>query len=428
MAIVIKNRTIGEGKPLVCVPIVSDSLDGIERECYDILTKPVDMAEWRADFFLRCNDTGALKCGMDIIMDKLKYMPVLFTYRTAFEGGEERYEDDEKITPERYITLIKYAADNLKPDMIDIEAGRACDEDMSELIAYVKAGNITVISSMHDFDKTPEDTYMREVFDRMNRLGADIFKLAVMPKSVKDVLTLMGFSEIAGNRYSNPIITISMGRLGLVSRAAAELDGSAVTFASVGKASAPGQIDAAKLKSMLSEFSLSDDNIYLVGFMGCGKSAVAEELGRQTGLNVIDTDARIVMREGMEISEIFEEKGENAFRDIETDVLKDVSKKGGNIISCGGGIILRDENITVMKRYGIVILLTAEPETIYERVCNDDKRPLLNDDMSVKHISDMLGERRSFYEKAADVIIETDSMAVNEIAAYICEYVSEAKK
>lgn len=423
MSIVIKNRTIGEGRPLICVPIVSDSLDGIIKECDDILGKPVDMVEWRADFYLRCNDAASLNCVMDIIREKLKYMPILFTYRTAYEGGEERFEDNEKITPERYMTMIKCVADNLGPDIIDIEAGRACDRDMSELIAYVKSKNIAVISSMHDFDKTPEDTYMLEVFDRMNRLGADIFKIAVMPKSGKDVLTLMSFSKTAKDRYPNPIITISMGRLGLVSRAVAELDGSAVTFASVGKASAPGQIDASKLKKMLAEFSLSDDNIYLVGFMGCGKSAVAQELGGQTGLNVIDTDAEIVMREGMEISKIFADRGESAFRDIETNVLKEVSKKGGNIISCGGGIILRDENITVMKRHGIVILLTAEPETIYGRICNDDKRPLLHDDMSVKHISDMLGERRSLYEKAADIIIQTDSMTVNEIVLKIGELI-----
>ena len=423
MSIVIKNRTIGEGRPLICVPIVSDSLDGIIKECDDILGKPVDMVEWRADFYLRCNHIESAADALDIIRKKIKYMPILFTYRTAYEGGEERFEDNEKITPERYMTMIKYAADNLGPDIIDIEAGRACDRDLSELIAYVKSKNIAVISSMHDFDKTPEDTYMLEVFDRMNRLGADIFKIAVMPKSGKDVLTLMSFSKTAKDRYPNPIITISMGRLGLVSRAVAELDGSAVTFASVGKASAPGQIDAAKLKKMLAEFSLSDDNIYLVGFMGCGKSAVAQELGGQTGLNVIDTDAEIVMREGMEISKIFADRGESAFRVIETNVLKEVSKKGGNIISCGGGIILRDENITVMKRHGIVILLTAEPETIYGRICNDDKRPLLHDDMSVKHISDMLGERRSLYEKAADIIIKTDSMTVNEIVLKIGELI-----
>lgn len=419
MAIVIKNRTIGEGRPLICVPIVSDSLDGIKKECDDILKNPVDMVEWRADFFLRCNDAGSLQCVMDNIREKLQYMPVLFTYRTAYEGGEESYKKERKITPGRYFDMIKYAADNLKPDCIDIEAGRACDKDMSELISYVKTRNIAVIASMHDFEKTPDDTYMQEVFDRMDRLGADIFKIAVMPNSGKDVLRLMSFSENAKNQYPNPIITISMGQLGLTSRTAAELDGSAVTFASVGKASAPGQIDAAKLKKMLAEFSLSDDNIYLVGFMGCGKSAVAQELGRQTGLKVIDTDAQIVMQAGKEISEIFADAGEGAFRDMETDVLREVSERGGNIISCGGGIVLRDENITIMKRYGTVILLNAEPDTIYGRICNDDKRPLLSGDMSVKHISDMLRERRDFYDRAADIIIETDAMTVDEIASDI---------
>lgn len=421
MGIVIKNRTIGEGKPLICVPIVSDSIGSIKNDCNEIIKYPVDMIEWRADYYLSRNDIKSAGRVMETIRSIAKHIPVIFTYRTAYEGGEERFAESERITPERYISLIKYAAENLLPDLIDIETGRACDEDMEKLIRQVKEKNISVIASMHDFKRTPDEMCMQETFERMSRLGADIFKLAVMPNTGKDVISLMSFSQKAHNTYNNPIITISMGRLGLVSRACGELDGSAVTFASVGEASAPGQIDVLKLKRMLKEFSLSDENIYLIGFMGCGKTAVSQALGRQTGRKVIDTDEQIVLREGMEISDIFAERGESAFRDIETEVLRSVSEEGGNIISCGGGIVLRDENITIMKRYGLVILLTAEPETIYRRVCTDSKRPLLKDNMSVGHISDMLVRRREYYEKAADIIIGTDTKEIDEIAKDICD-------
>lgn len=415
MSIVVKNRTIGEGRPLICGPIVAKTMAALKKECDSIIGKPIDMVEWRIDYFLLKNDRRALIEAANEIKRVIKYLPVLITYRTAYEGGEENYSSGKKISQSAYMDLIRFAADNSLGDMVDIEVARSDEASMSELIEYVQEKGLTVVSSMHDFHKTPEKKVMEEVFARMKRVGADIFKIAVMPDSSEDVIRLMEFSRESKEMYDNPIITISMGKLGVISRIAGELDGSAVTFASVTKESAPGQIPCVRMIRMLRNVSIMNSNVYLVGFMGCGKSTVARELQKRTGMAMVDIDAAIVEREQTTIADIFENKGEEEFRNIETEVLRDESQKGGRIIACGGGAVLRDENITIMKRYGTVVLLTATPETIYGRVCSDTNRPLLNNNMSVEHITDMLESRWDAYEKAADIVIDTDNIEISDI-------------
>ena len=416
MSIVIKNRTIGEGRPLICGPIVAKSIEGLRRECNCIVGKPIDMVEWRIDHYLKNNNRDALAKAYEEINKFISNLPLLITYRTVNEGGEEGYPIEKTISEADYIELIKYIVDNSIGDIVDIEVSVSSEQNVSELIEYVHGKGVKVIASKHDFVKTPDKAEMSETFEKMKRTGADIFKIAVMPNAPEDVIRLMEFSRESKNTYDNPIITISMGKLGVISRIAGELDGSAVTFASVTKESAPGQLPCVRLIRMLRNVSVMNGNVYLAGFMGCGKSTVARELERRTGMPTVDIDAAIVEREGVSIPEIFADKGEEEFRNIETEVLREESEKGGRIIACGGGVVLRDENITIMKRYGTVILLTARPETIYSRVCSDTNRPLLNNNMSVEHISNMLEARRAAYEKSADIVIETDNIDVSDIA------------
>lgn len=124
--------------------------------------------------------------------------------------------------------------------------------------------------------------------------------------------------------------------------------------------------------------SLQKQHLILIGFMGTGKSTVARQLSRQLELPFFEMDEMIVQEQGMEISNIFQEKGEAYFRDLETALLKKLLQEEKGILSCGGGIILRDENIQAMKKHGTVILLTAKPETILKRVQHNQSRPVLN--------------------------------------------------
>lgn len=160
-------------------------------------------------------------------------------------------------------------------------------------------------------------------------------------------------------------------------------------------------------------------NIVLIGFMGTGKTTVSEQLGCMYKMEIVDMDEVISEREGISIPEIFSNHGEEYFRKLEADLLIELQEKNNIIISCGGGTAMKDENVQQMKKNGKVFLLTATPETIYERVKNNDDRPILKGRNNVEYISELMEMRWPKYEKAADVIIETDHKSVEEICIEI---------
>ena len=164
---------------------------------------------------------------------------------------------------------------------------------------------------------------------------------------------------------------------------------------------------------------LFDYNIVLIGFMGAGKSTVSTYLSKILASPQVEMDEEIVKKEGMSINKIFEEYGETYFRNCETNLLIELQKKNNQIISCGGGVALRDENVAEMKKNGKVVLLTASPEVILERVKDNDDRPLLRGNKNTEFISNMMEQRRPKYEAAADVVVNTDYKTVEEIAEEI---------
>ena len=166
-------------------------------------------------------------------------------------------------------------------------------------------------------------------------------------------------------------------------------------------------------------------NIFLVGFMGVGKSTIAFQLGEMLHMECMEMDQKIVEQEGMPISEIFSKHGENYFRDVESNLLIDLQEGEGIVVSCGGGVVLRRENGAYMKKNGHVIWLTAQPETIYERVKDNQDRPILKGNMNVKFISDLMEKRRPYYEAAAEIQISTDQKNVSQICAEIVEKLEE---
>ena len=159
-----------------------------------------------------------------------------------------------------------------------------------------------------------------------------------------------------------------------------------------------------------------EKNLVLIGFMGCGKSSVAAALGRHCQMEVVEMDQMIAGQQGLSIPEIFERYGEEYFRDLETQLLIDMQNRSNAVISCGGGVALRERNVTEMKKNGRVVLLTASPETIYERVKDSDERPILNGNKNVEFIADMMEKRREKYEAAADVVIQTDDKTILQIS------------
>ena len=158
-----------------------------------------------------------------------------------------------------------------------------------------------------------------------------------------------------------------------------------------------------------------DHNIFLIGFMGVGKSTIAAELQNRLGGALAEMDQMIVDRQGMSIADIFEKYGEEYFRDLETELLKDLRKSGSSIVSCGGGAVLRPENVEIMKQNGRIVLLTAKPGSIYERVRHDNARPILQGNMNVEYIAQLMEKRRECYEQCADLSVSTDG---NTVSAY----------
>ncbi len=166
-------------------------------------------------------------------------------------------------------------------------------------------------------------------------------------------------------------------------------------------------------------------NILLIGFMGAGKTTVSHELSKLTGMKEIDMDAYIVEKEGMAITDMFEKFGEAYFREKETDSLTEIMKETNCIVSCGGGVVVKDENVEYMKNGGKIVLLTATPETTLERVKNSTDRPILNGNMNVEFIANLMEKRRERYLSVADVIVATDNKTVEEICTEILEHIQQ---
>jgi shikimate kinase len=155
-------------------------------------------------------------------------------------------------------------------------------------------------------------------------------------------------------------------------------------------------------------------NIILVGFMGTGKTVTGRVLVERTGMELVDMDSLIESRQGKTIPEIFATEGEPAFRVMERDLVKELSIRSGLIISTGGGIVLNPDNITDFEKNGLVVCLTASPETIFQRVEKDTNRPLLSGDKKGQ-ISSLLEKRKPLYA-AIQHGVNTDGLTAKQTA------------
>lgn len=158
-------------------------------------------------------------------------------------------------------------------------------------------------------------------------------------------------------------------------------------------------------------------NIVLCGMMGSGKTTVAAAINRKYGLEVVDTDTEIVRRYG-EISAIFASRGEEYFRDLESEAVRQAAKRDGIVISLGGGCVLRQGNVEELKRTGRIFYLRARAETVIARIQGDTSRPLLQGNLE-ERVHSILAARSAIYEKAADIVIDTDDKTPEQLADII---------
>lgn len=400
-------------RPKICVPIVEVLRDRITSRAREYADLPVEMVEWRVDFY------AGYEREVPGIVAEIKHLlqekELIVTLRTEAEGGEPNGSRFD------YFSLIEKILQQGEADYVDIEVAR--DETaVRRLSSQYQASHTKMIGSYHDFDKTPSAEEILERLRRAKQAGAAIGKLACMPHSREDVDTLLeATATMKEENPDYPLITMSMGELGLDSRLYGGLYGSEVSFGCAGQPSAPGQISYEKMRSVYQKVYGGNHHIILIGFMGVGKSTISRELRVQSKRSEIDTDQWIEEKEGRAISEIFAEEGEEYFRQLETAIIDELGDIKPAIVSCGGGMALRELNVRKLLAMGSIVLLTAEPETILERVRCSNNRPLLNGNMNVEYIRELMEKRRPFYERAATVRVSTDNRMISEIAKEILE-------
>ena len=241
----IRGLTIGTGTPKVIVPIVGKTQHEILADATQIIAIVPDLIEWRADFYDEVLSEKGLKDTLGKLRSILQSIPLIFTLRTSSEGG------NIQISDEKYSNLLKFVAKLGDADIIDVELFRR-EGKITELVDAIHDRNGLVIMSNHDFHATPEKTEIVSRLRKMQDVGGDLLKIAVMPQSVNDVIVLMGATNEMATKYGQkPLVTMSMGGLGVISRLAGEVFGSSMTFGSAGKKSAPGQISVSELRLCL---------------------------------------------------------------------------------------------------------------------------------------------------------------------------------
>jgi 3-dehydroquinate dehydratase-1 len=243
--LIVKNHIIGEGKPLVCVPIMETTGEAVLAKAREMVRAHVDMIEWRVDAFAQADDLNAIRGVLGTLAPVVKDTVLVYTFRSKNQGGLR------SLSQEQICDIHEVAAESRVVDFVDVEFFEA--KNAAREIKMLQEKGVYVIASHHDFEQTPGAAVMEILLDRMRGSGAAVVKLAVMPQDAEDVLLLL---QETGRFHRNfpetPIITMSMGPLGCISRVAGETFGSCVTFGAFDRASAPGQLPVKELDEVLS--------------------------------------------------------------------------------------------------------------------------------------------------------------------------------
>ncbi|ANU50735.1 3-dehydroquinate dehydratase [Enterocloster clostridioformis] len=242
--VIIKQTVLGQGMPKICAPLVEKDYESLINQAESFTEQPVDVAEWRADWFDSILEPDILDQVLPGLESALKDIPLLFTFRTQREGGHV------PAPLPAYRSLVEQAICSGHVHLVDLELFSG-DDMVRETVELARRHQVRVILSNHDFAATPKEDDILRRLHHMEELGADIAKIAVMPRSARDVLTLLSATDKASQSLSCPVVTMSMKGTGLISRLSGEVFGSCLTFGSVKEASAPGQIEAGKLKDIL---------------------------------------------------------------------------------------------------------------------------------------------------------------------------------
>lgn len=240
----IKGKIIGKGKPLVCVPVMESSKEEILRETRRLEEAHTEMIEWRVDAFENVESPNAIREILNEMKHIIKESILVYTFRSKNQGG------CKSLSAADIYDIHQVAAESDVVDFIDVEYFEA--KNPQKEIAMLREMGAYVIASHHDFEQTPDPEVIRMLLEQIRESGADVVKLAVMPQNMWDVLHLLEeTNRFHENHPDYPLITMSMGAKGGISRVAGEFFGSCVTFGAGGQASAPGQLPVKQLEEIL---------------------------------------------------------------------------------------------------------------------------------------------------------------------------------
>jgi len=250
----LNGQAIAGGKfPLVCTPLVARTLGQLVAELAVVLPKRPDVLEWRVDYFDVIDDTDAVIAAARAIKQVAGNTPLLFTRRSTVEGGEKI-----ALTEDQVIAMYTAVCESKSIDLIDYEMASGT-ANIARVRAAAKANHIELVLSFHNFSETPGLEALVARFLSAERLGADVAKVAVMPRDIDDVLTLLTATREASKKLRIPLISMSMGPYGAMTRLFGWTFGSALTFAVGASSSAPGQVPIEDLNTALAILQRSMD-------------------------------------------------------------------------------------------------------------------------------------------------------------------------
>ncbi len=248
----LRGRCVGGGKePLICAPLVARDADGLRAEAVAVLARNPDLLEWRVDFFEAIAEPARVVQAAAMLRDIAAHTPILFTRRSTREGGQPIPVSEQGVSE-----LIEAVCAEGCVDLVDCELGSEA-QHFQRARAAASACGALLVGSFHDFQRTPDADTLAAIFARAQHLGADIAKVAVMPNSAADVLGLLQATLRASRTIELPLITMSMGPLGMPTRLFGWMFGSSVSFASGEQASAPGQLSIPELRAVLESYRRS---------------------------------------------------------------------------------------------------------------------------------------------------------------------------
>lgn len=410
----VRGVELGSGPPKVIVPLTGATAADLDAQAAAVVGAVPDLVEWRLDLLADHDPASAVEVGRRLVA-RLGGLPLLVTFRTAAEGG------GADLTPRAYADLYRAVVGAGLADLVDVEV-MLPEATVREVVALAHGAGVAVVASNHDVAATPEVAELLRRLALMRDLGADVLKVAVMPRDGGDVLRLLEATWQA-RELGRPLVTVAMGQVGVVSRLAGGVFGSAATFGMVDHASAPGQVDVAALRAALALLhGTGGPRVVLCGPMGSGKSAVGSALARRWRVAVRDTDADVERRSGRSVAAIFAEDGEERFRALEHEAVLAALGEHTGVLALGGGAVLHEGTRLALERYvaggGAVVFLDVSADVAARRIGRGASRPLLAGDPRQRWV-EIMDARRGAYEAVSTVRVLTDGLTPAAVASEV---------